>query len=159
MNVSFLACFVCFAAWSDRVLVVLWDQNKLPLFSSTSLTMERPPSHNISQTPLHILCLTQCFYSRISSNISGIFWKKRGENMQQTLWVTFRDVRCSVLFHLGALRPRCGCWWAVGNSHRFCWVQDGVIFIIHLQWCIDILLFLSILSFLLFLCICSDGCP
>lgn len=71
---------------------------------------------------------------------------------------TFGDVRGSVYF-CRALGPGSGHWWAAGNSWSFRWVQDGVIFIIPPQWCIDLLLllFLLFLPFLLLLLLGHGG--
>lgn len=112
-----------------------------------------PPSHTISPklpftrwTQLQLHHVSFCF----------------GRKDATAEWeVTFSDVRGFVLFHLGALRPRCGCRWAVGNCHCFCWALDGVVFIIHPQRSVDILiLHLSILSSSwLSLCVCGAGSP
>lgn len=134
-NVSLLPRFVCFVAWQRHFPQCSGDQKQtsglhlLPARFFT--TLGSAPSH---WNPLEDK------------------WREKKEQITDT----FGDVRGSVLF-CGALGPRSGCWWAVGNSWSFCRVQDGVIFIIHPQWCIDLLLLLLFfLSFLLFLLACSD---
>ena len=113
-----------------------------------------PPSHMISQnSPSHS--------EHNSSSISSlcVFFGRKDATAE---WeVTFSDVRGFVLFHLGALRPRCGCRWAIGNGHCFCGALDGVVLIIHPQRSVDVLiLHLSILSSsLLSLYICGAGSP
>lgn len=69
---------------------------------------------------------------------------------------TLSDVRGSVLLHLGVFRPRCGCWWAIGNERRFSGVQAGVIVILHPQRRVEVLILplfiLSSLLLLLYIC-------
>lgn len=162
-------CLCC--SGRDRVLVVYGIKTNCvakkkikkskrlsALFSSTPLTMAMHiPGTSSLPHDLPKLPFTRWTQLQLH-HVSFCFG---GKDATAEWEVTFSDVRGFVLFHLGALRPRCGCRWAVGNRHCFCCALDGVVFIIHPQRSVDILiLHPSILSSSwLFLCVCGAGSP
>lgn len=150
---------VCFVTGSDYVLAVseiktncITKQALFSLFSALQRSADGGDAH--SRPFLPPSCITQNHNHHYVS-----VWMSDARKESQ---VTLSDVRGFAVHQLGAFRPGCGCWWAVGNDHCFCfsWIQDGVVFTIHPQRCVEIFILpLFFLHLLQFLCVCDGKIP